>query len=127
MTNFFGGISAVLWTFGHEKKILHKIHKHIRAAFGRCLKRGFPTDTHWSASGGQASNLSNSLRKVSPAMGGAKFRWVVSVLHAHMAALAGETLAANRIATRLFLLFWGVLGGFVGSSHGYVQVTVIGR
>ena len=39
--NCFVGISAVLWTVGHEE-ILHKIHHHVCVAFGRCPKRPFP-------------------------------------------------------------------------------------
>ena len=51
LTNFFLGVSAVSCTFGHEKKILHKIHHHICAAFGGCLKRAFPSTTHGSEAG----------------------------------------------------------------------------
>ena len=109
---------------GHlrAKTISTKIHHHIRAAFGRCLKRVVP-QTLWSGSGGQAIIFSNSLRKISLAMGGAKFRWVVSVFSRADGSPCQETLATNRIATTLFLLFLEVLL----VHQGYTQVTIIGR
>ena len=73
----------------------------------------------WSASGGHTGNSSNSLCKVSLAIRGAKFGWVVSVFFTgRWQPLPGETLAANRNATTLFLFFGGGL---------LVQVKVISR
>ena len=45
------------------------------------------------------------------------------LLHRQMAAVARETLAANRVATTLFFVD---LFSFAGSSQGHMQVTVFG-
>ena len=122
--DFFVGISAVLWTFGHTQKTPPQNSPPHPCCIRQVSEAGFPTDTHCSASGGQASNLSNSLRKVSPAMGGAKFRWVVSISsRADGSPCRGNTCGKQTCYNIVFV----VLGGSVGSSQGYIQVTVIGR
>ena len=49
----------------------------MRATFGGCLK-GFPSDTHWSASGTQQQLTPQLMQSLASSGGGAKLRWVVS-------------------------------------------------
>ena len=109
---------------GANKKILHKIHHHICAAFGGCLKRFFPVPLRGQRLG-HTSTWSNSLRKILPAMWRCQ-AWMgcVLCLYRQMAAVLKETLAGKRLATTLFFVD---LFGFAGLSQGRMQVTVFGR
>ena len=104
-----------LWA---RKKIRHKIHHHIRAAFGRCLKWVFTPIFTGPPLGdrpaiGQRAYAKSRQQWEAPSLG-----WLCPFPHAQMAALASDTPAANRIATTLFLLFWGAF---------LVQIKVIYR